>query len=255
MNKKKLVPLALASFCLLAIPGWIRAEEPDPAAGEEAAAEPPWDASVGLSYLATSGNSDSQTAGLDLEAIRRPMPWGVEFKAQVHRAEEDGEATAERYLVGLRGTRSLSERWDAFVGLSAEQDEFASIDLRGIVEVGAVYKALLGPRHLLELDFAVTWTDEDRLPPEIDDSHLGALVAASYELAISDNATFSQDFHYHPNFDDSGDWRVDSLTALTAALNQHLALKLSHEIRYRNEPIDGNDDTDTTTRASLVLNL
>ena len=182
------------------------------------------------------------------------MPWGLELTAQIQSAEEDGETTAERYQAGLRGTRTLNERWEAFAGLSAEKDEFAGFELRGIAEAGATYKALLGPRHHLHFDFAVTWTDEDRVPPEMDDSWLGALIGADYELALSDNATFSQSLKYHPNFDDSGNWRLDSLTALTAALNQHLALKFSHEIRYRHEPIDGNDDTDTTTKASLVWN-
>ena len=253
MNRKFFAAALAASYVFLAS-GQVFAEEADPAVEEETA-EPAWGASVGLSYLATSGNSDSQTVGLDVVATRRPMPWGLEFKAQVHREEEDSETTAERYFVGLRGTRTLAERWEAFAGLSAEQDEFAGIDLRGIVEAGATYKALLGPRHHLHLDFGLTWTDEARLPPEADASWLGGLLAAGYELAISDNATFSQDLAYHANFDDTADWRLDSLTAVTAALNRHLALKLSHEIRYRGEPIGDSDDTDTTTKASLVLNL
>ena len=250
--KRTLFVLTVKWLYLLAASGLVLAEEPGPVAE---AAEPAWDGSVSLSYLASSGNSDSETGGLELEMTRRPMPWGLEFKAQAHRAEEDSEPTAERYQAGLRGTRGLSERWDVFAGLSAEQDEFASIDLRTIVEAGAVYKAVPGPRHQLDLDFAITWTDEDRLAPELDDSWLGALFGASYEWAINDNASFSQDLRYYPNFDDAEDWRADSLTAVTAALNDHLALKLSHEIRYRNEPIGDNDDTDTTTRASLVLNL
>ena len=153
---------------------------------------------------------------------------------------------------GLRGTRTLTQRWDSFFGLSVEQDKFAGIDLRGVVEAGAVYHVLLGPRHKLDLDVALTWTDEDRVPPAIDDSWLGALVGADYDLALSESATFSQQVRYFPNLDDGSDWRADSVTELTAALNQHFAVRLSHEIRYRNRPIGDNDDTDTTTRASLV---
>jgi putative salt-induced outer membrane protein YdiY len=47
-------------------------------------------------------------------------------------------------------------------------------------------------------------------------------------------------------------WRADSLSAVTAALNKRLAPRFSFEIRYRNEPIGDAEDTDTTTKVSLV---
>ena len=237
---KQALTLALVSFHLVSIPGWISAQEADPAPAEKPADEPEWSGSVGLSLLATGGNTDSETLGLDLEAERRPEPWGLEFTAKIDRAEVEGETTVERYHASVRGTRALNERWHAFAGLSAEKDDFADIDLRAIAEAGAVYKALLGPRLL---------------PPEVDDSWLGGLAVASYDFAISDNATFSQELKYNAHFEDMGDWRLDSLTALTASLNQHLALKFSYEIRYRNEPVGDNDDTDTPAKASLVFHL
>lgn len=222
------------------------------AAAEEAAAEPAWAVELGLSYLANGGNSDTESFGFDLEAVRRPEPWGLEVVAQFNRAEQDGEKTAERSHAGVRGTRNLTERWDAFFGISAEQDEFSSIDLRAVVEAGAVYKALLGPRHKLDLDAALTWTDEERLPPGVDESWIGALLGVNYEFAIGENAVFSQHLRYFPNVDESSDWRADSLTALTATINQRLAVRVSYEIRYRNLPIGDNDDTDTTSKVALV---
>jgi putative salt-induced outer membrane protein len=221
-------------------------------APQESEPEPAWTAKLGLSYLATSGNSDTETLGFDVEAVRRPAPWGVEIAAQFNRAQQDGDTTAERYHAAVRGTRALDDRWDAFFGLSLEQDEFSGIDLRSIAEAGAVFKLLRGPRHAFDLDFAVTWTDEQRLAPDVDDSWVGALVGADYDFEISDSSTFSQHVRYFPNLDNSRDWRADSVTALTAALNQHLALRLSYEVRYRNQPIGDNDDTDTTSKVSLV---
>jgi putative salt-induced outer membrane protein len=252
---KKPIALAFLWLSLVLTAGWATAQEPAAARADDAAAEPAWTGSIGLSYLATSGNSDSESFGVDLEATRDPEPWGLEVAAQLNRAEQDGVKTVERYQASLRGTRALAERWQAFVGLSAEQDEFAGIDLRGIVEIGAAYTALPGPRHSLILDFALTRTDEDRLTPEIDQDWLGGLAGASYELAISDNAGFSQTLRYYANFDDTGDWRADSVSALTAAINSRLALRLSHEIRYRDEPIGANDETDTTTKVSLVWKM
>ncbi len=240
----------VAALCVLPIAGSAQ-EAPEPPE-QEPASEPLWASQVGLSYLATTGNTETETVGLDFQAIRRPTPWGLEVTGLFNRAEEDSVKTAERYYASLRGTRSLAKRWDAFTGLSIEQDEFAGIDRRSILEVGAVYKAMLGPRHLMNLDFALNWTDEKRLPPEIDESWLGGLAGLNYVFAISETASLSQGLRYFANFDETSDWRADSLTSVTANLNERLALRFSYEVRYRNEPIGMNEDTDTTTKVSLV---
>ena len=67
------------------------------------------------------------------------------------------------------------------------------------------------------------------MDPEPDTESLGGLVGLSYDWKISDSATFSQRLTYYPN--------------------------LSYELRYRNQPIGLDEDTDTTTRASLVWNI
>ncbi len=242
--------IATLAWASLALP----AAAQDPAAEEEAE-EPRWQGSAGLAFVTTSGNTDSQHVGFDFELSRRPEPWGLELTAQVDRAEEESELTAERYLAGLRATRALAERWELFAGASGEHDEFAGLDLRTLVEAGFVYHALLGPEHLLSFDLGATWTDEDRVPPALDLDYLGAVAGVSYEWKISDTASFTERLVYYPNFDDAEDWRFDSATALTASISERFALQLSYRLRYRNLPVGARDDTDTTTKASLVLKL
>lgn len=227
----------------------------DPQGEGEAEAEPRWQGKAGLSLLATSGNTETESFGLDLSLERRPEPWGLALGVQLHRAEEDGVRTAERYLASLRGKRALGERWELFAGIAGEQDEFAGLDLRTLIEAGATYAALRGSAHLLSFDFGVNWTDEDRLPPQPDVDYLGAILGLSYEWKISDSASLTERLAYYPNFDDSDDWRADSTTALTASLSERFALQFAYELRYRNRPIGRRDDTDTTTKVSLVLNL
>lgn len=245
--------VCLPVAALLAAPGSGAAQEAAPAV--DVGQEPAWSGDVGLSYLATGGNTETESLGLDLEAQRRPEPWGLDVKALFHSSERDGEKTSERYFASVRGKRTTGRRWELFTGFSAERNKFQEIDLRAILEAGALYKALLGPRHVLGLDFGVTFTDEQRVPPLADEDFFGALAGLRYDWAISETASLSQRLAYRANFDDSGDWRADSLSSLTAAINERLAVRLGYEIRYRNEPLDDNDDTDTTSKVSLVWNL
>lgn len=225
-----------------------------PVVAEEEAPESPWAGEAGLSFVATSGNTDTQTLGLTFKLDRTPDPWGWELRAAFLTAEQNGEKTAEKYEVGARALRGLNERWDLFGGLSGEKNEFAGFDLRAVAEAGATYKALLGPEHNLSFDGGLTWTTEDYVDGG-DDNYLGAILGLAYKWQFSETASFSQRLIWYPNFEESGDWDATSETALQASLNSRLALKLGYLVRYYNEPLEGFDDTDTTATASVVLSF
>jgi len=244
--KRTVLTTGLMMLLLAALP--VLADE-----GEEAK-EPSWTGETGLSFVATTGNSETQTLGLDLKFERRPEPWGVVFGGSFIRAEQDKELTAERYGAYVRGKRALSERWELFAGLSGEKDQFAGYDLRGVLDAGATYKALVGPTHELSFDGGLAWTTEDFIEGQgSDNDYFGAILGLDYKWSFSDNAYLGQTLDYFPNFDNSTDWRFVSETSLQGSLTSLLALKLAYLIRYDNEPVPGFDDTDTTATASLVL--
>jgi putative salt-induced outer membrane protein YdiY len=222
---------------------------------EEEAKEPNWKNNVGLSYLSTSGNSETTTMGLDFTFERRPTPWGLEIVGSFNRAEDNEVLTAQRYYLNGRAKRKLSERMNFFAGLSGERDRFAGFDLRTLVESGIEYSALTGPKHLLAFDVGLTYTDEDRIPPEEDTSFAGAVAGLAYEFKINDSTSLTQRLLYYPNFDETADWRIHSDTGLQVSMTSLLAIKLSYELRYRNEPIGDAVATDTTGRVSLVMNF
>ncbi len=244
---KKIAVICLLATALFSIPAF--AEE----APEAEAPEPLWTGNTALSYVSTTGNTDTSSFGLDFSFVRRPTQWGFEAYGVFNQAKDSGLTTAERYLVGIRGIRELNDRWSLFAGLSGEKDEFAGFDMRALLEAGVTYKAIDTGKIFLSFDGGLTYTDEDRIEPEPDASFMGAIAGVHFAWNISDNAKLTEDLAYYPNFDDSADWRMDSITALEASLTDLFGLRLSYEYRFRNEPIGDNDDTDTTTKASLVV--
>ena len=71
------------------------------------AEDKPREFSLGLSYLATSGNSESTTGGLDLSYKRTFDPWGIEVTGSYLRAESNGNETANRAFLVVRGDRAM----------------------------------------------------------------------------------------------------------------------------------------------------
>jgi len=230
---------------------------------EEAPPEPLWESSLGLSYVATTGNTETSTFGLDFSSKRRPDPWGLDLMATFTRAEDGKTLTAEQYLVGGRALRQVGDRWSVFAGLSWARDTFSGFENRWIVEAGGEYLAIDSGSQRLAFDLGLTWTSEDRIlfdeltQEEFTETFdwLGAVAGLTWEWTISDSASLTERLLYYPNFDESSDWRLASDTALKASLTKLLALQLSYQVRYRNLPIDNNEKTDTTTKMSVVLNF
>ena len=212
----------------------------------------PWDFSLSFSYLATSGNSDTQTGGTDFTFKRKPTPWGVEGGISIMQASQDGDTTAERAKAAVRGTRKVDGRWDVFLGGSIETDKFAGIHRRYVGEGGARFSALDTERQALAFDGGLTYTREEPTMGE-SQGYVGGLLGLNYKYSFAEKTSFTQRLVYFPNFKEGADWRGESESALQAALNSWLALKVGVSVRYQNEPVPGFKKTDTTTTASLVL--
>jgi len=242
--------LAVAVLLVVAAAHAARAEGTCPCP-EEKPPPPLWTGSAGVSYNATSGNTDTSGLGLDVTVNRQPTPWGLEIRALANRAETDGVKTAERYFGGLRGKRALGERNELFLGGSWSRDRFAGFDSRVVLEAGDTFKALLGPVHELSFDVGLTWTEEDPVAAE-KDSFAGALLGAAYVWKFTDTASFRERVRFFPSFEDSSDWRLTSETAIEAAIAAEWALRVSYLYARDNVPPDGFGKDDSATAVSLV---
>ena len=162
-----------------------------------------------------------------------------------------------------RAVRALGKRWEAFGGLAWAKDPFAGFDSQAIASIGATYIAIESERHLLKFDGGLTHTWEDQISPVAPAptvftdsiSFAGALLGLSWDWQLGKNSKLTERLVYLPNFDDSADWRLTSLTAIEAAVNEWLALRFGYDIRHRNQPIGNADKTDTTSTASVVFNF
>ena len=210
--------------------------------------------SLGLSYLATSGNSSSQSGGLDFLYKHAFDPWGLEVAANYLRAEQDGKLTAKKLFGSVRGSRALDADFAVFASLSYLQDQFAGLDPRLLVAGGINYKFLKGPEHVLGFDVGLTWTRDD-LVGDGSTSYAGGLAAAHYLWNVTKTAKVTEDLAFYPSFKQGSDWRVESMAGVQAAMSTSVALKLGWGFRYANRPVPGFGKTDTQTAVSLVVNF
>ena len=83
-----------------------------PAVVAEDAPKSPWTGSAELSYVATGGNTDTQSIGLGGELHFKPGIWAYEFKMSYVEAETDGVTSAEKLAAMFGASRPITERLD-----------------------------------------------------------------------------------------------------------------------------------------------
>ena len=215
---------------------------------------PLWERKAELSLVTTSGNTDTQTIGAGASLVWRPTPWTTEAKVAYVRSEANDVLTARSLAADLRQGRALTERVDAFVRLGYLSNEFAGIDARTSVDGGIGYKLLTGPVHTLRVDTGLGYSHESRTTGD-DLSFVLANFGSAYKWQISPTADITEAALLTFSLEDADDRRFSNTFALTAAITRVLSLKLSHELKFTNEPVPNFEKTDTQLSAALVVSF
>jgi putative salt-induced outer membrane protein YdiY len=225
--------------------------------GAAAQAPPPpppplWDVQIGASFVGTSGNSDTSSAGADFALHRRWPAWQIESGAVAVRTSSSDVRTAERYLGMFRGQRRLT----SFVGLSAgtrlERDRFSGMDFRSITDVGLTWALLRRAAWTLDGTTAVALNAERPTSGDDRNNPIGLFQLLS-RIPIGATGFTTQRGTFYPDFKDTDAHRSEFEIAAQAAMNDRLALKLGYLVRRSNAPVFGFKKTDTMTTASIVM--
>jgi len=229
-----------------------------PAGGLEAqfvraAAPPPvWEGSAELSLVDTGGNADTQTLGTAGLLIWRPGRWTTEARTSFVRSEASEIETARSFVAGVRQSRTISPRLDAFGRFEYLVNEFAGIQSRLSVDAGLGYRLLQGPVHTLRTDAGIGYSRENRLT-DADLSFALVSVGAAYQWAFNRTVTLGDTTLLTASLQDGEDWRFRNALTATASLSRRVSVKISHELNFANAPAAGFGGTDTVLSAALVL--
>jgi putative salt-induced outer membrane protein YdiY len=229
------------------------AQDPAPKAPPPPPPPPVWTGAAQASFLKTSGNTDTSVLGLGAEAkYKGTSPWSVSAKTALSRGSLDGEENLRNFTASLRGGRSFNPKTELFFGTDYAEDIYAGIDSRVGGEVGVSQKLSASEPHLLSVELAFGLTHEVRLPARIGDDFGVGRAGIVYKYVISKTADLQNQFNFIANLNESDDWRLTNVAALTVAIDSRFSLKLSYAIAHLNTPPLGKVKTDQTMSAALV---
>ena len=231
------------------------------AAGLDArAADPPklgWADSAELSFVATSGNSESSTFGFKNTLTRTWTGAHFELKLGGIKVEtttetpfvdatnppaivivETTDTTAEAYFLNGRYDRDISPKFFWFGGAGWERNEPAGIENRYAAVAGVGNRWWDNEDFKFRTDYGVTFTKQEDVVevPGVDDTFAGLRLSWSYLNKFGKNTTYTNDLIIDENLDETDDWRADMLQGLSVTMSEHLALKVGLRWLYDHQP-------------------
>ena len=272
------IRLAVAILAILVAPALVSV----PAVAEEGV----WKDTAEFSLVTTSGNSEGTTFGFKNTLSKKWDRSSFEVKAGGVRVEttelnvpinatetrDIDSVTAESYFLNGRYDRKITDSFFWYTGLGWDRNRFAGIQNRyiGVAGVGNLWFDEDDRRF--RTDYALTYTDQEDvvLNPLVDDTFAGLRLSWDYMNKFGANTTYTNTLVIDGNLDETDDYRADMVNALAVAMSQRMALKLSLQWLYDNEPsfdiipfsdfggVDQPfqlDELDQIFTASLVVNF
>ena len=206
---------------------------------------------AGLGFLATSGNSDSESLNVNLDMWWNYAPWSHSLSGIAIKASASGETTAEAYGASWQTKYALTERSYVFGLLSWDRDEFSAYEQQTRETLGYGRTLIDRTDHLLNAEVGVGARQADlRDGTSQNDSIL--YLGGDYRWTISETSEFVQTLSVEHGSDNT---YIEAMSSLSAKMRDNLALTLSFTVKNNSDVLPGTEKTDTFTAVALTYDF
>lgn len=199
----------------------------------------------------TTGNSE--TVGLTgvLDLRREGLEWRHKARVQADYQESLGVTVRERYLAAYEPNLKLDDRAYVYGAAQFESDRFLGFDARSSLSAGAGYTAVRTPTLKIDVELGPAFR-HTAFTDATTESQLAARGKLDLDWTVARGVTFSQDASAYVQEANS---TIAGKTALRARLFGPFSAQMSYAVNYESAPPIGRKTTDTTSRASLLVDF
>ncbi len=243
MNNRHMLSGAVALF-LIATVSTGNASDPQVTDGS-------WKGDVELGIVTTTGNTETETINAKAKAVTEREKWRHTVFIESLNSSNNGNTTAERYVVNGQSDYKFGEHNYFFVMINYENARFSGYDYR-VSEALGYGRRVIG-KTALTLDLEIgPGARQSKLNSGGSEDELTLRGAAKLAWKVSDTSTFTTDLSVDAGEDTTV---TKSVTALTAQINGSLATKITYTIKNTSDVPVGVEKTDTETAVTLVYSF
>jgi putative salt-induced outer membrane protein len=201
-------------------------------------------------YL-TDGNTQNAGIAATLDLKREGISWRHKLHLQVDYLRSAGVTTREHYLAAYEPNYRFSPRGYVYGSAQYESDRFLGYFDRFSTSVGAGYSAVKQKDMSLDLELGPAFR-QTNFTNGNNQASAAARGSIDFGWKLTPAVSFRQNASAYLEIYNS---TVFSKTALNAKLIGPLSAQLSYTLQFESDPPEGRRTTDTSSRASLVLDF
>lgn len=207
-----------------------------------------WSGSGEAGGFISSGNTDTQGVAIGINVAKETRKWRHALRGFVDYQQQDGVTSRERYFAGYEGNYNITPNFYALLTLSYERDPFSGFDRRFAQSLGLGYKIVNTDTVKLAVEGGPALR-QTRFTDGVDSNAFAARVAGTFDWQISSQWQFTQTgLLFYDDFNTS----TQAISALTFKLSDALSARASFQFNSESNPPLGRQNTDTTSRLTIV---
>ncbi len=212
---------------------------------------------VELSYVSTSGNTDTQTLAGKLTAEKEVSANRYFFSGSVLFEENNGVETSNRVFLEGGFERKLSGKLFMLLSTGYIMDRFSGYNYRIYGGPGVGYDLLDTKKHKLQSLLSIVYAyDEFSVGNAKSDNYVTGKATGNYQYIVQENVKLKETINYLISLEETRKYFLDSATAVELKINKSLSLGISYLVKYQNLlPSAEVKRTDTTLLTTLIFEL
>ena len=210
-----------------------------------------WKKEAELGYVATSGNTDTQSLSAKAKAEAEVTKWRHKAGIGMLQTEDETSTIAEKYNAYGQTNYKFTEAQYAWAALAYENDKFSGFEYQTTGAVG--YGIRVINEKAMTLDFeAGPGARQTKVVNNSTEIEGVFRVAGNFQWDVSESAHFSQELTSEIGEDVT---ISKSVTGLTSQVNGSLSMKLTYTVKNTSDVPVGIEETDTETAVTLVYSF
>jgi len=223
-------------------------------AGNAVAEEAPkslWKASAELGFVATSGNTKTETLNAKATASTDRKQWRHKGEITALKSSDDANTTAQKYTLMVQSDYKLEGKNFLFGVVTYDDDKFSGYEYRVTEAIGYGRRVIEETDMILDLEIG-PGARQSKLDSGTTESEAILRAAANFGWTISKTSKFSEALTVEAGEDATV---TKSVTSLASQIEGNLSMKITFTYKNTSEVPVGVEETDTETAITLVYNF
>jgi putative salt-induced outer membrane protein YdiY len=236
----------------------------------DAAKKTQYASSTSFSLVLARGNNKNYSFSVDSEHRLQINRNRFNFRGRFLNSKSDREKTSEIYYSHLKYDRQLGDSPYLLSFVRYERNKLAGYNYRIALSVGGGSTWIKQKTVELSSELAVGWNNENNTRKinladltnsssfwenTLSTSFVSGIMDHKIALRLSENSRLEHQETLFINLEDVSDYRINSYSAISVALNSWLALKTSFQLVYEHQPVEGFKSIDFFLLSSLVIKI